>query len=341
MRIHGVSRLILIVAFYSIVLHSQTHFATENAPRVPGQMVDVGGYRMHLYCVGKGSPTVILENGLGDIFSDWALVQPEVGKYTRVCSYDHAYEGYSDAGPVPVTMHQQVFETHLMLEKAKISPPYIIAGHSFGGMLARLFTLTYPQEVVGLIFVDSTHEDLVLRNKGLKAMSNGKQVPPVQTMKSGPPPPPTPEEESRFDERKKRYEKEAELPVGPPLDRLPPEALHLRAWAHAHPKILTGSESDPTVWMFTEVQHISDVEHSKPHPLGSMPIIVIGEPRDNPVSMEERRRQLDEMASLSTNGKVVIDQNSGHHVQWDDPAFVLQAIRQVFDASKYGGELPK
>ena len=84
--------------------------ATSNAllPRIPGRMVDIGGYRLHTDCGGKGSPVVILENGLGDNFADWALVQPRVAKFTKVCSYDRAYDGFSDAGPIPVTMHRKL-----------------------------------------------------------------------------------------------------------------------------------------------------------------------------------------------------------------------------------------
>lgn len=328
------SLLFPILLLTTAALHSQSS-ENNSPPNVPGQMVDVGGYRMHLYCTGQGSPTVILENGLGDIFVDWSLVQPEVAKYTRICSHDHAYEGFSDAGPVPVTMGQQVFETRLMLQNAKILPPYLFVGHSYGGMLARLYTIRYPSEVVGLVLVDAMHEGTVIANKGLVSMSNGKPAPPPQTMKSSPPPLPTAEEQARFEKRKKALEAEAAAPVTSPLDRLPPDALRLRAWAHAHPKFLAGPESDPTRWILVEVRQISEARRGQVYPFGNMPLVVIGESRDNPSSQEDRRGQLEDMASLSSNGKVIIDQNSGHHVQWDDPAFVVQAIRQAYDAAKF------
>jgi len=128
-------------------------------PTPPGQMVDVGGYQLYLYCTGTGSPTVILEAGLeGDDIS-WKLVQPEVAQFTRVCSYDRAGLAHSDYGPTPRDAEMSAMDLHTLLTKADISPPYVLVGHSFGGLLIRRFAFDYPQEVDGLIFVDSLHEN--------------------------------------------------------------------------------------------------------------------------------------------------------------------------------------
>ena len=128
-------------------------------PTPPGQMVDVGGYQLYLYCTGTGSPTVILEAGLeGDDIS-WKLVQPEVAQLTRVCSYDRAGLAHSDYGPTPRDAEMSAMDLHTLLTKADISPPYVLVGHSFGGLLIRRFAFDYPQEVDGLIFVDSLHEN--------------------------------------------------------------------------------------------------------------------------------------------------------------------------------------
>ena len=89
------------------------------------------------------------------------------------------------------------------------------------------------------------------------------------------------------------------------------------------------------IWAPDELQQIHDWRQGKTHPFGDIPILVIGTLRDNPVSLEERRRQLDDMASLSTNSKVAIDRDSGHHVQWDDPQFVINAIREDYQAATY------
>jgi pimeloyl-ACP methyl ester carboxylesterase len=128
-------------------------------PTPPGQMVDVGGYQLYLYCTGTGSPTVILEAGLeGDDIS-WKQVQPEVAEFTRVCSYDRAGLAHSDYGPTPRDAEMSAAALHTLLTKRGIAPPYVLVGHSFGGLLIRRFASDYPEEVDGLIFVDSLHED--------------------------------------------------------------------------------------------------------------------------------------------------------------------------------------
>lgn len=78
-------------------------------PRVPGKMIDIGGYRLYLNCQGTGLPTVILDYGFGGVSSEWSSVQPEVSRFTGVCSYDRAYDGFSDNGPIPRTSHQEAF----------------------------------------------------------------------------------------------------------------------------------------------------------------------------------------------------------------------------------------
>ena len=125
----------------------------------PGTLVDIGGYRLHLNCQGQGSPTVILDTGLGSPSLEWALVQSEVAKWTRVCSYDRAGLGWSDESPRPRTSQDMVEELHTLLHKANISGPYILVGHSLGGINMRLFVSQYPEEVKGVVLVDSAHED--------------------------------------------------------------------------------------------------------------------------------------------------------------------------------------
>ncbi len=125
----------------------------------PGRLVDVGGYRLKLDCLGKGKPTVVLDSGLGDILSEWQAVQGGVAEFTRVCSYDRAGYGDSDAGPMPRTSAQIATELNTLLKNAGEQPPYILVGHSFGGYNVRVFTGKYTQEVSGLVLVDSPQED--------------------------------------------------------------------------------------------------------------------------------------------------------------------------------------
>lgn len=125
----------------------------------PGQLIDVGGYRLHLVCEGNGIPTVVMDAGLGDSWLTWSAVQPVIARSTRVCAYDRAGLGYSDPGPMPRESGQIVAELHALLTNAHLSPPYVLVGHSFGGFNTRLFAYTYPTEVAGLVLVDPSHED--------------------------------------------------------------------------------------------------------------------------------------------------------------------------------------
>ena len=124
----------------------------------PGKLVDVGGYRLHINCTGTGSPTVILDAGLGGTSLDWSKIQPAVARFTRVCSYDRAGYGWSESGPGPRTSQQIVKELHLLLAHAQINGPYVLVGHSVGGLNMRLYAYRYPAEVAGMVLLDSTDE---------------------------------------------------------------------------------------------------------------------------------------------------------------------------------------
>src|SRR5215213_1289756 len=131
--------------------------ATRYPP--PGQLVDVGGYRLHLHCVGEGSPTVIMEAGGAGNVLHWMLVQPAIAQSTRVCAYDRAGMGWSEPGPLPRTPQQIVAELHTLLTNAGIPGPSILVGHSIGGKYVRLYARQYPQDVAGMVLVDARHED--------------------------------------------------------------------------------------------------------------------------------------------------------------------------------------
>jgi pimeloyl-ACP methyl ester carboxylesterase len=303
-------------------------------PKIPRRMVDIGGYRLHIDCTGKGSPVVILENGLGDNFSDWALVQPTVAKFARVCSYDRAYDGFSDAGPIPITMHQQVYELHKLLNAAQLRPPYILVGHSYGGILARLYKSIYPSKVTGLVFVDSTHEDIHLGTRIFREMAKGAPIPSPQSMETSPPSPFTPEEQKLVERRTKQIQQEAQQAADSPFYRLPPESQRLDRWAHAHPKFSSTAKGVLETWLPEEFQQIHNERSGKKYPLGNMPLVVLGARRANPGDFAPRQAELNDMASLSSNSRLVVDEESSHHIQWDNPALVIQSIRDVFDSAK-------
>jgi pimeloyl-ACP methyl ester carboxylesterase len=131
-----------------------------------GRLVDVNGYLMHINCTGEGVPTVVLDSGMGNSSLFWSLVQPEMSKSARVCSYDRAGLGWSESrhgwlpfGVTRRTSRQMADELHTLLKNAGVPGPYVLVGHSLGGMNARVYAGTYPDEVVGIVLVDSSHEE--------------------------------------------------------------------------------------------------------------------------------------------------------------------------------------
>ena len=121
-----------------------------------GRMYTVDGHAMHLYCTGSGPPTIVLEAGLGDDLIYWQKVQPEIAKTTRVCSYDRAGIGWSEDQPGARDAKHIAQQLHALLQGARVAPPLVLVGASAGGFYVRQFTADYPQEVVGIVFVDSS-----------------------------------------------------------------------------------------------------------------------------------------------------------------------------------------
>lgn len=137
--------------------------ATETVSRaasdLPGERVDVGGHRLYIHCSGSGSPTVVIDAGLGGFSLEWRDVQQRLSANTRVCTYDRAGYGYSDAGPMPRTSGRIAGELKTLLERARVPAPYVLVGHSFGGYNIRYFASAYPELVGGLVLVDASHPD--------------------------------------------------------------------------------------------------------------------------------------------------------------------------------------
>lgn len=131
--------------------------ADANAYPMPGQLIDVGGHRLHLHCTGSGSPTVVIQPGGGDYSSGMAWIAPAVATQTRVCVYDRAGRGWSEPAGSPQDAIQIATDLHTLLQRADISGPYVLAGHSFGGLYVLAYADRYPDEVAGLVLVDSTN----------------------------------------------------------------------------------------------------------------------------------------------------------------------------------------
>ena len=322
--------------------HARQAADSGAAPKPPGRLVDVGGYRLHLDCAGAGGPTVVLIAGAGDFSFDWSLVRPGASRFARVCSYDRAGLAWSDLGPTPRTMRQDAYELHTLLARAGVAPPYVLVGHSIGGLIARVYAAQYPREVAGVVLVDSTSEDTTLSYQGrvvrVRDSAKERTVPGVRTLAESPPRPPTEEDLKQAEMNRQVF---GPPKIEPPFDRLPARARALRLWALSNPKLSAASDD---FWP-EELRDLHEERARVKHPLGDLPLVSIVGARAGPAPpgveaeewrrlSEEKRRQKEALAGLSSAGRLVVAERSGHHVQLDEPALVVKVIRQVVGAAR-------
>lgn len=166
-----VSIFVVALAIAGVIYQTAATEADQSKYPPPGVLVNVGGYKMHIYCMGEGSPTVILDSANMGTVSNWAWIQPEVAKSTRVCAYDRADSGWSDLSPQPNDTKQNAEALHTLLSNANMSGPYVLVGHSFGGLYVRMYAEMYPDEVAGMVFIEGTLPD------GLKALGKPDVMP--------------------------------------------------------------------------------------------------------------------------------------------------------------------
>jgi len=149
------SGLALLAALLGMLYHAAGTRRDARAYPPPGRLVEVGGHRLHIVDRGRGpGPTVVMEAGLMSTLLSWSGLERELARSFRVVSYDRAGLGWSDLGPMPRTADRIVTELHTLLERAQIPPPYVLVGHSFGGLTMPLFAARFPEEVAGMVLVD-------------------------------------------------------------------------------------------------------------------------------------------------------------------------------------------
>lgn len=285
----------------------------------PGQLVDVGGYKLHIHCMGEGSPTVILESGWVESSSTWIYIQPEVAKTTRVCSYDRAGYGWSDPSPNPRTASWRVDELHTLLVNANVQGPYVLVGHSLGGMLVRVYTHNYPDEVVGMVLVDSMHEEQYERLPGAKSsiLDSVQQFRMLGVLSS-----------TGF---------MALAPQMIPNQGFPDEvfAQYKVAWA------TTGHLSAAAAEMNAMLESTVEVRALQITSFGNLPLSVLtaGVYHPNPAQSDAENQQYrdewqamqSELAALSSTSKQTITEKSDHNIQYHQPDLVIDAILEMVE----------
>jgi pimeloyl-ACP methyl ester carboxylesterase len=270
--------------------------------------------------MGSGTPAVIVENGSSAFSIDWALVQPEVAKFTQICTYDRAGHAWSDPGPARGAVEPTIDDLHLLLHKAGIRPPYVLVGASLGGIYGRAYQRRYPAEVVGLVLDDPTSDE------GLGYRVNGKDK-LIHEMSA---------QEMRevfIPLLRKGWHREPPGELEEPFNRLPKDLQAARLWAAR--KLVTGDdiyqEAITAESWRQEFIALRRERLSQKHPLGDLPLIVLGR---NQKDWETRWRHLNELKGLSKEGKLIVAENSGHEIHLYRPDLVIQAIREVVTAAR-------
>lgn len=297
---------------------------------VPGILVDAGGHKLHLNVQGKGSLTVIFENGAADFSFIWSLVQPEVAKFATTVSYDRAGYAWSEPGPLPRTSKQICWELHTALNKANLKPPYILVGQSFGGFLVRAFARYYPKEVVGIVLVEAVQEDQKIFMGGdqpqlIRSFAKGRSLPNVQTEFT-----PAADTVTSIDSNSE---------ADPLFNRFSKEVQQMQVWAQSQPTFIASVQAEMD-WSPEDVADLYTHKNDSAYMLGNMPLVVLTrgkggfDGRQDSLLLEKERLQAqEELTKLSTNSKHIIDINSGHNIHVEDPAVVIEAIKSVVIAA--------
>ncbi len=303
----------LVIAFAGFLYENMSETRDRRSNAMPGKLIDVAGKKMHIDCMGEGSPAVILDSGLGDSYVSWFKVQSQIAKFARVCSYDRAGLGYSDSSSEPRTSKVIAQELHALLQAADVVPPYVLVGHSMGGFDVRLYASLYRDQVAGMVLVDASH----------------------------------PDQENRFPPEVKNMEgtwlREAEfleytMPFGVPrlLGLCEEDPVQRAAECNFH----SARENVAELKAVSE----SAAQAAATPSLGDMPLTVLSHDPEKPSSEfppdlakpinDAWEKMQEEMVHLSTRGTQTIVKNSSHYIQIDQPAVVIDAVHAVVEQAR-------
>jgi pimeloyl-ACP methyl ester carboxylesterase len=301
---------IYLMALAMIALAPSTIYA-ETTPRLrpfPGVRVDIGTHRMHIFCQGKGSPAVIMDSGLGGSSLEWIRIQRSLARRVQVCIYDRAGYGWSEPGPAPRTSSRIANELFVLLKQARLTGPYVLVGHSFGGYNIQVFASRYPYTTAGLVLVDSSHPDQVER----------LLQPPIRlnTAPSG--------------------KGKTVMFSSPKLPRnLPEEAQQV---------VLSLLQFSGTKWAMADEylnfrQSASEVKEAGALPKVPMAVLTRGVRASPPTPRGDLIEQLwfelqIELAERSPHAVHIVANRSGHHIHLDQPQLVSEAISLVVDVAR-------
>ena len=279
-----------------------SHLSLRNNPP-PGSLVELNGRKVHVLCAGEGSPTVILEAGLPGSSLTWMSVFSEIAELTRVCAYDRPGYGWSQPTTSPRTAETIVQELRVLLQSTDTQPPYILVGHSFGGLLMQLYATRFPNEFTGMVLVDSSHPDQAHRTLDLQEIDTisfaMKTLGPIGIVRLLFP-----------------------VPAGNPESRDVSVREQERELLMTSRTLRTATRE-----MSGLRESLRQVTESTVD-LGSKPLVVLSEGRRRAESWQALQEDLSRM---STNSEWQVVDGAGHFVQHDQPDVVVDAVRRVIE----------
>lgn len=303
----------------------------------PGRLIPAAGTRLNFYCMGSGRPAVVFDSGWEDWAPVWTLVQPEVAKWTRACSYDRAGAGFSDPGLLPRTSVRIAAELHGALHHAGIDGPYILVGHAFGGDNVRTFAQRYATEVAGLVLVEADVGGLDDHRGDAGHIASLRDC--REAIESGKPLPRLPARPGRPD-RSCAQQFFRGLPEATWSPQLNAKLLELAQTKLAmYDAYISEMEQMPADEAYLE-------QHRRA--LGSRPVRVLStgyhgvHTMDPSHPLDAQQQQYEQQVAraqakwldLSSNSKQLFTDQSSEYIPFDQPGFVIDAIREVYSQSR-------
>lgn len=278
---------------------------SRNHP-APGELIDVGGYRLHLNCTGEGAPTIVLDAGLGGSSLNWSLMQPELSQTARTCSFDRAGMGWSYRGQGERTPEHIADELAILLDRANIDGPYVLVAHSLAGKNARVFAMRHREAVAGMVLIDARHEYVDEQTNAAEQQAFLDAL-----------------ESQSF-----QYGGARRLGIvrlfGDQLAGVPSMPAPMRAEIAL---MATRPEAVAATTEEARARSASDDLLRNAPSLGDLPLVAIAAGQNMSESRwaEGQRR----LAALSAHSRLVVAQGSSHAVAWDDPQLVIATVREV------------
>lgn len=321
----GFMGMVALIIILAVVGYVYEHYASEQDMKrypPPGQLILVEDHKLHLYCTGSGSPTVILEAAAQSSSLDWGYVQPPIAKLTHVCSYDRAGFGWSELGPQPRTAQQEADELHSLLDEAGEQGPYILVGASYGGHIVRLFAHDYPEQVSGIILADARPEKLfstpAIQQQARASLGFLRVIVFLGEFGLSRP-----------------------LIATIPDKMIPPAAVPLYKSHPGSYKIVFQHKLWYASYAEAQAMETSDAQVAAIESMGDTPLIVIRHGKSmfgslSPQAAAEMEQKWqayqEEIARQSSTGRIIVAEASGHGIQLEQPAIIIESVQQLLQS---------